>query len=148
MFYLEARADGFAKRVAIPMAKSVIGRSRDADIVLQHPSISKAHAAIEPRGPGRFLITDLGSSNGIEVDGIAMERVELTVGDRVRLGPVTLSLRQKATPAEQPAAALSAPAPSGENGGRSWRLELWLGGGLLVVLLALGPRCAYRYYSA
>ena len=46
----------------------VIGRSGQCDVVITHESISRRHCQIEYRN-GDFYVTDLGSINGVSVDG-------------------------------------------------------------------------------
>ena len=56
--------------VALSGAKRrwLIGRSLDADLVVNHPSVSRSHAAITEEG-GAFFVTDLGSAHGTKVAG-------------------------------------------------------------------------------
>jgi predicted component of type VI protein secretion system len=63
----------------------VIGRSRDADITVEDPNISRRHAEIR-RDDGAFWIVDLGSTNGIEVNGRRVDRAKLSHSDTVVLG--------------------------------------------------------------
>ena len=44
---------------------STLGRSRQCDVVLDDPNVSRQHAEIRPRG-GSWVLTDLGSTNGID----------------------------------------------------------------------------------
>lgn len=46
----------------------VIGRSAQCDVVIPHESISRRHCQIDYRN-GEFYVTDLGSINGVTVDG-------------------------------------------------------------------------------
>src|SRR5918994_7273342 len=47
---------------------ATIGRSRDADIVLDDANVSRKHAEVRPSG-GSWIVRDLGSTNGIKVNG-------------------------------------------------------------------------------
>ena len=69
-----------------------LGRDLQNDTVIDHPSVSRFHAAIE-RKDGSLLITDLGSTNGTFVNGkqITSDRV-LRPGDTIRIGPSRLVL--------------------------------------------------------
>ncbi len=62
-----------------------IGRGDDCDIVLADKSVSKLHAEFAFEHGGWF-VRDLGSSNGVLVNGERIENVELQTGDRVQLG--------------------------------------------------------------
>jgi pSer/pThr/pTyr-binding forkhead associated (FHA) protein len=61
----------------------VVGRSDDADIRVDEPLVSKAHARIEPRD-GVWVVYDLGSTNLTRVNGIVVYERELRHGDEVR----------------------------------------------------------------
>ncbi len=52
----------------IAMNRTVIGRSPDADVIIEHDDISRSHAVIWREGGGVF-VRDLGSSNGTFVEG-------------------------------------------------------------------------------
>jgi Protein of unknown function (DUF3662)/FHA domain len=75
------------KRMVIPASGAVLGRSRDADIVLADPNVSRRHAEIRPAGRGRWTVTDLGSTNGVKVNGRLISGDQpLEPGDRIALG--------------------------------------------------------------
>jgi FhaA, N-terminal domain/FHA domain len=63
----------------------VLGRSREADITLEDPNVSRKHAEIRPEN-GTWWIVDLGSTNGVEVNGEKVDRIQLNNEDRVILG--------------------------------------------------------------
>jgi Protein of unknown function (DUF3662)/FHA domain len=81
-------ADG--KRLRIPPTGALIGRSREADIVLDDSNVSRRHAEISPSGQS-WLIQDLGSTNGVRVNGRAVDGPHpLESGDRIELGTVRI----------------------------------------------------------
>lgn len=61
-----------------------IGRDRGC-ITLPHQTVSRHHAAVE-RVDSAFFITDLGSLNGLHVNGSPVERALLRHGDQVQIG--------------------------------------------------------------
>jgi hypothetical protein len=80
-------ADG--KRLVIPPNGAVIGRSRECDIVLDDSNVSRRHAQISPSGATGWLIKDLGSTNGVRVNGRTVDGPHpLESGDRVEFGTV------------------------------------------------------------
>jgi len=74
------------RRLLVPPSGGVIGRSRDCDIVLDDAGISRRHAELRPGDDG-WTVTDLGSTNGLRVNGQAIsEPRPLRAGDRLELG--------------------------------------------------------------
>jgi hypothetical protein len=74
------------RRLPVPPRGATLGRSRECDIVLDDSSISRRHAEIRPEGDG-WTVADLGSTNGVRVNGRPLGGVEpLRDGDRVELG--------------------------------------------------------------
>jgi transcriptional regulator with PAS, ATPase and Fis domain len=70
----------------------VLGRDPECGLPLVHARISRRHARLFIER-GEVRIEDIGSTNGIKVDGVRLERgrpVVLPLGDSVRLGPYTL----------------------------------------------------------
>jgi hypothetical protein len=66
-----------------------IGRSDDSDIVLNDPSVSRTHAAVEISG-GRAVLRDLDSTNGTFLNGRRIRAETLRDGDEVKLGNTRL----------------------------------------------------------
>ena len=62
-----------------------LGRSKDNDIVLDHPTVSSHHAEIRRTGTGHMIV-DLGSTNGTFVNGTKITTQQLKPKDRVSLG--------------------------------------------------------------
>jgi hypothetical protein len=79
------------KRMPLGQHGGVIGRSRDCDVVLADSNVSRRHAEIRPDGRGGWAVTDLGSTNGVRVNGrpIAQGRpAPLQAGDELDIGTV------------------------------------------------------------
>ena len=62
-----------------------IGRGQDSGVVLDHPSVSRAHAEIHHDGTS-WRLRDLGSKNGSHVDGLAIQDQPLPATCWLRLG--------------------------------------------------------------
>jgi hypothetical protein len=74
------------KRLLVSPRGATIGRSRDCDIVVDDAGISRRHAEVRPGG-GSWSVEDLGSTNGVVVNGHPIHgRHPLEPGDRIELG--------------------------------------------------------------
>ncbi|WP_395295134.1 FhaA domain-containing protein [Kitasatospora hibisci] len=70
----------------------VLGRSTEADVRIDDPGVSRKHAEIRPGTPS--MVLDLGSTNGIVVDGQHTQRATLRDGSRIVVGSTTIVYRQ------------------------------------------------------
>jgi len=74
------------RRLVVGPGGSVIGRSRDCDVVVDDANVSRRHAEVRPRG-GAWVLTDLGSTNGTRLRGRRIERSEVVQpGDEIEVG--------------------------------------------------------------
>jgi pSer/pThr/pTyr-binding forkhead associated (FHA) protein len=72
--------------VTVGPGGAVLGRSRDSDVVLDDPNVSRRHAEVRPSG-GSWIVNDLGSTNGIKVNGRRVHGPQsLKRGDVIELG--------------------------------------------------------------
>jgi hypothetical protein len=78
------------ERHVLEQRRSVLGRSRDADVQIEDPNVSRRHAEIVQEGSTYWLV-DLGSTNGTEVDGRRVQRARLDDGSRFTLGETTVT---------------------------------------------------------
>jgi hypothetical protein len=73
----------------------VIGRSRDCDVTVEDPNVSRHHAEVRPSG-GSWIVRDLGSTNGVKVNGRRIQGPQsLKPGDRIELGTSRLTFDLK-----------------------------------------------------
>ncbi|MDX2522628.1 FHA domain-containing protein, partial [Streptomyces stelliscabiei] len=70
----------------------VLGRSTEADVRIDDPGVSRRHCEIRTGTPS--TIQDLGSTNGIVVDGQHTTRATLRDGSRIVVGSSTIIYRQ------------------------------------------------------
>jgi hypothetical protein len=78
------------RRRVLEKRRSVLGRSRDADVQIEDPNVSRRHAEIVQEGSTYWLV-DLGSTNGTEVDGRRVQRMQLADGAHFTVGETTLT---------------------------------------------------------
>jgi hypothetical protein len=75
------------RRHVIPSGGALVGRSRECDVMLSDANVSRRHAEVLPGAAGTWTISDLGSTNGVLVNGRRIEGAEeLRAGDRIALG--------------------------------------------------------------
>ena len=72
----------------------LIGRSKECDIQLSDPNVSRRHAELRQEGAS-YWIVDLDSTNGIEVNGQRTKRAKLEGGDRIVLGSTELTFERE-----------------------------------------------------
>jgi hypothetical protein len=93
-----------------------LGRAWDNDIVLDDAHVAAHHLRIARDADGRWIAEDLGSVNGLRVDGErrTQARVELAPGTTVRVGHTQLRLHRgsDAVPAELPLGRNRSPWPA------------------------------------
>jgi FHA domain len=83
-------AQPVVKRAHVSFLREVsVGRARNHDIVLRHPSISKFHATFDVAPTGELELKDRESRNGVFVNGARIAgRVRISPGDTLRFGSV------------------------------------------------------------
>lgn len=119
---LEVLKDGATvDRILLDRKRTLFGRQAAAcDIVLDHPSLSRQHAAIVHHKSGSVFVVDLGSAHGTVVAGERLKKdvpTELEVGQSLRFAASsrTYVLRKNkpppATIVRRPAAPEALPAP-------------------------------------
>ena len=67
---------------------ATLGRSRDCEVVLDDANVSRKHAEVRPSG-GSWIVRDLGSTNGIKVNGRRVDPnrpQSIKPGDVIELG--------------------------------------------------------------
>ena len=74
--------------------ETTIGRSKDCDIQLPDPNISRKHAEVRQEGAAYWAI-DLDSTNGMEVNGRRLKRAKLRQGDTITVGSTELVFRRE-----------------------------------------------------
>jgi pSer/pThr/pTyr-binding forkhead associated (FHA) protein len=75
--------------VALDKPRLTLGRGNDSDVVVNDASVSHHHAALE-LGSNGFRVRDLGSTNGVHVNGARSALAELKHGDTLMLGSIQL----------------------------------------------------------
>ena len=134
----------------------VLGRGEECDVSVNHPSVSRVHAEIQPLGDGRYEIVDRESANGVRVNGVELPRTLLDARDVIELGDVIMKfipagdIYVPGADESQQASALTLAGASvtPQPGARSSRLphgvKLAAIGGVAAIVVALGVVLATR----
>jgi hypothetical protein len=97
-FMAERRGRGYivaeGKRHMLAGERLTIGRSRDSEIVIEDPNVSRQHAEVRKTIEG-WMIVDLGSTNGVKVNGRRVQEEVLRPGDKITLGLVELEFDEE-----------------------------------------------------
>jgi hypothetical protein len=81
-----------ARTYRLGRASVTIGRLPECDIVIADPGASRRHAEVRFDGE-RFIVNDLGSTNGTLVNDVQADERALRDGDRVTIGSTVLEFR-------------------------------------------------------
>jgi hypothetical protein len=74
-------------------ATTRIGRHNDNDIVLKNTSVHRHHAILKRDPNGPFVLIDMDTENGVQVNGTRVKSTKLQDGDLVELGEVRMRFR-------------------------------------------------------
>lgn len=92
----------FGRVFALEKAETVIGRGDEADLQVSDEKVSRRHIRIElvhheeaPEDPPQALMRDLGSKNGVRVNGDRVREQELRNGDKLQVGETILKFEVK-----------------------------------------------------
>lgn len=104
----------------------IFGRGEGIDLSLNTPFLSRQHGRIVQE-EGRYVVEDLGSTNGTQVNGAAVTRKALADDDVIHVGDVRIRfLESRAAPAADPLGRLAqqADADSVENVMQTYSLKM------------------------
>lgn len=90
---LEIREKGHERTITLDGDTTTIGRLPQCEVALADRGASRRHAQIRLKG-GSATLTDLGSTNGTELNGHAVQTSMLDDGDRITIGTTVLVFRR------------------------------------------------------
>ena len=85
----------FRERIARGADFLDVAQRTEADLRINDPGISRRHARIEVHGDGdelQITIEDLGSTNGILINGQRVRQATLSAGSRFEIGSTRLAI--------------------------------------------------------
>ncbi len=77
--------------VPVSSGRVVVGRSRECEVRVDDGNVSRRHFELVQESPTNWVVVDLGSTNGTDVNGRRVEkRAKLSDGDRITIGSTEL----------------------------------------------------------
>jgi pSer/pThr/pTyr-binding forkhead associated (FHA) protein len=86
---------GSFPQIALYRPVLLIGRHPECDVRIDSPKISRRHCCVAI-AYDRVLIRDLGSRNGVRVNGRLLEEATIRSGDELAIGPILFRLEDEA----------------------------------------------------
>ena len=80
------------KEITVSKSSTVIGRKPECDVVIASPKVSREHCRID-LSDNAAAIVDLGSRNGIYVNGAKTKQATIKSGDKIAIGPLGFVVR-------------------------------------------------------
>ena len=89
-----ARLDWEGRTMHVDKRRVLLGRSRECDIQVEDPNVSRRHAELRQEGSS-YWIVDLDSTNGVEVNGKRVKRLKLEDGTRFTIGSTEFTFNRE-----------------------------------------------------
>ena len=120
MLQLRFTIDNVDKAIPLAAPELRFGRSGDNEVVLPDYSVSRRHAAIRREGD-QWMVFDLKSTNGVQVNHANVEKSVIRAGDLLKIGVFEIRVEEVGvtTSAEESTATEIAPNPPPPVGGPS-----------------------------
>lgn len=80
------------RRFPLKAGINLLGRDQACDIFVPDPHISRKHLSLDVVGDGTLTVIDLGSTNGMVVNGKRVPSAILSVGDEFVVGQTSFSV--------------------------------------------------------
>jgi pSer/pThr/pTyr-binding forkhead associated (FHA) protein len=79
-----------------PRSVRTLGRTARADFIVDAALVSRLHCRLTADRSDQLVVEDLGSTNGVAVNGRRVARAVLRHGDRLRVGRVEFTVQTSA----------------------------------------------------
>ncbi|MEE2827052.1 MAG: FHA domain-containing protein [Planctomycetota bacterium] len=99
----------------LPVGIVTVGREQTNSVQISDPEVSRRHAELHFQDD-RFVVVDLGSSNGVFVNDVRVKRKILSAGDEVRMGGTTLLFHGQASESNAPSSSRERGTSAGDRG--------------------------------
>lgn len=103
--------EGTAPTVSLQRPVVLIGRHPECDVRIDLPQVSRRHCCVAQANE-RITIRDLGSRNGVRVNGRLVEEARLRPGDEVAIAQLIYRLDDPSVPPPAPGPKVETSAPA------------------------------------
>ncbi|MEM7622267.1 MAG: FHA domain-containing protein [Planctomycetota bacterium] len=110
------QSSGKRTPVKLTRPRTVIGRQTDCHLRIPVNEVSRNHCQVVVEN-GTVEVVDMGSRNGIAVNGVAVKSSKLVAGDAFTVGPAVFVVQIDGEPQEFDAAGIYATAQAGQRPG-------------------------------
>jgi len=93
------KKNGSTKAFVLPNTVTIVGRQQHCDLCIPLSVVSRKHCEIDVDGEV-LRVRDLGSRNGVLVNGKKVTEAVLKAGDKLQIGPVCFGVQIEGEPAE------------------------------------------------
>lgn len=83
------------QRFLLKSGMNMLGRDQNCDIMVPDPHVSRRHLSIDVLGDGTVTLIDLGSTNGMVVNGERVPSAILHPGDSFTIGQSTFEITEE-----------------------------------------------------
>jgi hypothetical protein len=95
---LQNHVDGLVGRSWTFTPPAVVGREPDAQVCVDHDSVSRKHCQFTLNGEGALVVRDVGSTNGTYVDDRKVDHATLMPGQELQIGALLLKIEFSVEP--------------------------------------------------
>jgi ABC transport system ATP-binding/permease protein len=145
--FVVVEGPGAGTEYPLDRERMIIGRAEDADVSINHNSVSRIHAELIRIAPGSYEIVDRGSSNGIRVNATKLDRRVIEDDDEIELGDVRMRFVCQGRifrPGSPRVSTSFAPAATTTDATPKRQLGMMIGAGALLGLLCVVGFVALR----
>jgi signal transduction histidine kinase len=104
------------REVLLGLKGATLGRGSNCDVILDDDSVSRLHARIYQDPFGRWIVEDLGSHNGVMVEGQRVKAHAVLPGQKIGISHFTLSLSEESDQQAVPGSAIQSAIPIVDKG--------------------------------
>lgn len=126
------------------LGECIVGRLEECDVPILDGSVSRQHARLV-YSKDRVTVTDLGSANGVFVNGVRIDMAELAEGDVLKIGGISFDVKMPSALAKKGTAPVRTRAKEKQAQGKSHQWLLLGAAGLFLAVLVISGTVYWRF---